>query len=156
MTTELAQHPIYLERLLFTKCSVEAVPGHTADESNRVSVAPENHIEIRPIPEEPRHWQALMRTIINPQKDPQSPYCIEMECVAVIRTDETLDEKTAPRGVLITAHSVLYGAIRESVAWITGRQPYGPLLLGLSVLRPPAAPQTGEPAEKSVDPPQLP
>jgi hypothetical protein len=31
---------------------------------------------------------------------------------------------------------VVYGAIREAVLWLTGRQPYGPLSLGLSVLKP--------------------
>ena len=46
-----------------------------------------------------------------------------------------LTEEEALRGVTITAHSVLYGAIRETVAWLTGRQVYGSLLLGLSVLR---------------------
>jgi hypothetical protein len=59
-----------------------------------------------------------------------------MECVGMFIVDETLPPEEAVRGVTITAHSVLYGAIREAVSWITGRQPYGQLMLGLSVLRP--------------------
>ncbi|MFZ3160606.1 MAG: hypothetical protein WBI05_11840 [Rhodoferax sp.] len=35
-----------------------------------------------------------------------------------------------------TAHNVLYGAIREAVSWLTARQPYGAVMLGLSVLQP--------------------
>jgi preprotein translocase subunit SecB len=142
MTDESASHPIQLEGLVFTKCLVEAIPGHVPAEQKKVSTPPENHLEATPNPEEPNQWQALMRSSINAQKDPMSPYCIEMECVAIFRTDGTLDEKTAHRAVLITAHSVLYGAIRETVSWLTGRQPYGPLLLGLSVLRPPPKQQT--------------
>jgi hypothetical protein len=59
-----------------------------------------------------------------------------MECVAFFNVDDTLNEEEAKRGVTITGNSVLYGAIRESVAWLTGRQPYGGLLLGLTVLKP--------------------
>lgn len=152
MTVSAANHPVFLNSLNFTKCLVEAIPGHTPDEENKVSVPPENHLEVRAIAEMPNHWQAMMRTSINPSKDPASPYCIEMEAVAVISTDGSLDEKTAQRGVLITAHSVLYGAIRESVSWLTGRQPYGPLLLGLSVIQPPpqrSAADVGETAKDS-------
>jgi hypothetical protein len=79
----------------------------------------------------------MMRTVVNPEKDPAWPYHVEMEAVAFLTSDETLDQATARRGVLITAHNVLFGAIRENVLWITGRQPYGPLMLGLSVLSPP-------------------
>lgn len=148
MTTDTTPHPISLERLFFTKCLVEAVPTHVADEANKVSVPPENHLEVRPNPDVPNQWQAVMRSSINLQKDSKSPYCIEMECMAQFQTDGTLDEKTAHRGVLITAHNVLYGAIRETISWLTGRQPYGPLLLGLSVLRPPPAP----PADSTTPP----
>ncbi len=82
---------------------------------------------------------------MNEEADPKFPYTIDMECIAVFTADDTLSEEEALRGVYITANSVLYGAIRESVAWITGRQPYGPLVLGLSVIQPPA--KTPEPAK---------
>ncbi|MNR26436.1 hypothetical protein D3C85_1436470 [compost metagenome] len=86
-----------------------------------------------------------MRCIMNASLDAALPYSIDMECVAQLTTDGTLTEDEAKRGVYITAHSVLYGAIREAVLWITSRQPYGPLQLGLSVLQS-AAP--AEPATK--------
>lgn len=139
MTTDTAPHPVTLESLVFTKCLVEAVSGHVQEE-NKSSFPPDNHLEVKAIPDQPRHWAAMMRTVVNADKDPKSPYYIEMQCAALFKTDETLDEKTARRGVTITAHSVIYGAIRETVAWLTGRQPYGPLLLGLSVLRSPNQP----------------
>ena len=138
MSTENDSHPIWLEKLVFTKCVVEAMPNHIPEEGS-TSVPPVNNIEVKPDPENPRHWLAIMRTVVNAERDPASPYFVDMECAAMLVSDDTLDEKTARRGVLITAHSVLYGAIRESVSWITGRQPYGSLMLGLSVLRPPPA-----------------
>jgi len=145
MTSEQESHPIVLGSLVFTKCLVHAVPGHDLVEEKE-SLSPSNNIEIKPVPDQVGHWAAVMRTVINPEEDPKWPYHIEMECAALLLCDNTLDEQTAQRGVLITAHSVLYGAIRETVGWLTGRQPYGPLLLGLSVLRPPPAPAAKAPA----------
>ncbi len=81
-----------------------------------------------------------MRSVINQEASPDSPYSIDMECVAQLDTDGSLSAEEELQGVTINAHSVCYGAIRETVAWLTARQPFGPLLLGLSVLRPgPAA-----------------
>lgn len=55
----------------------------------------------------------------------------------------------------ITAHSVLYGAIREAVSWITGRHPYGQISLGLSILSSPPEERTkvssGEESEKTAE-----
>lgn len=126
-------HPIGLENLVFTKCIVEAMPGHVPGEE-RVSASPSNHIEIEPEDDSGRKWTAMMRTVVNPERDPTWPYHIEMECMAFLTCDGSLDEASAHRGIAITAHSVLFGAIRETVLWLTGRQPYGGLMLGLSVL----------------------
>ncbi len=84
---------------------------------------------------QPGRYSASMRTTINPSMEPSSPYFVDMECVAVLTVDDTLTPEDAVRGATITAHSVLYGAIREAVAWLTSRQPYGTLVLGLSVLK---------------------
>ena len=77
-----------------------------------------------------------MQTKINLEQEVAYPYSIDIECVGIFVVDDTLVEDEAYRAVMITAHSVLYGAIRETVAWITGRHPYGPFVLGLSVIQP--------------------
>ncbi len=133
MTNRADSHPISLENLLFTKCIVEAVSGYSS--GGQESPPPSNNIEVKPFPDRQNVWVATMRTVVNSEKDKQYPYHVDMECMAIIHSDESLDDATSKRGVLITAHSVLYGAIRETVAWLTGRQPYGPLLLGLSILQ---------------------
>jgi hypothetical protein len=141
--------PIELEQVLFIRSSVESIPEHEPGGPDAAPVAPDNHIEVNEIPDEPRRFAATMRTHINLERDKKYPYRIEMEAIATLRADDTLKPEEAIRGALITAHSVLYGAIRESVAWITARQPYGPLLLGLSVLqskkKPKDAPETEPP-----------
>ena len=127
-------HPIALQTVLFVRSIVVAVQSHVPDPT-KVSASPENNITVNPIEGRPGHYNASMRTVINPGMDPGSPYFIDMECVAIVVTDGSLSEDDALRGVTITAHNVLYGAIRESVVWLTSRQPFGPLMLGLSVLK---------------------
>lgn len=137
------KHPISLDTVMFTKCMVTAVPGYTPPEGDMsLMPGPENNIQVRKDTERGLGWyEATMRTVINPSMEKTAPYSVEMICTAILHADDTLTEEDANRGIFITAHSVLYGAIRETVAWLTGRQPYGPLVLGLSVLRPSAKAQ---------------
>jgi len=128
-------HPISLEQVFFTRTVVIAIPDHERGESTTMG-APENTIDVTAMQDSPRRYLATMRTVLNQAADPQFPYSIDMECLGIFAADETLSVEDALRGVTITAHSVLYGAIRESVSWITGRHPYGPVSLGLSILRP--------------------
>jgi hypothetical protein len=132
--TAPALHPISLESVVFTKSIVQAIQDHEPVEGGRIA-PPENLIRIEKLEDEEGAYAATMTTIVNKAMDKQSPYFIEMECMALLRADKTLTEEEAQRGIAITAHTVLFGAIRESVAWLTARQPYGPITLGLSVLR---------------------
>ena len=133
MNTE-KPHPISLQEVFFVRSVVVAIRGHTPGEV-RLSATPINNIEVSVEDEKSRKYNASMRTVVNPNSEATSPYFIDMECVARLTADETLSPEEALRGVTITAHSVLYGAIRESVSWLTARQPYGALMLGLSVLK---------------------
>lgn len=130
----LDHYPIALKEVLFTKVVVQAIPGHEPPEDGIV-LSPENSITVNQEPDKPHHFLASMTTIINKEKLTSSPYFIEIECIASLETNGTLSAEEELRGVYINAHSVCYGAIRETVAWLTARQPYGPLALGLSVLR---------------------
>ncbi len=135
-TTSPKPYPIALEKVIFTRSIVIAIPEHTPTNEATLTLAPENNISVAAVEDEPKHYIATMQTLLNQSGNPIAPYIIDMECVGMFVVDETLPLEEAIRGVTITAHSVLYGAIREAVSWLTGRQPYGPLMLGLSVLRP--------------------
>lgn len=141
MTDQQPNHPISIERVFFTKCSVIAVPNHRPVDG-QINSAPVNAIDVKKTEGTAGHYAASMRTIVNPTSDKAYPYTIDIECVGTFLVDDTLSESDAFRGVTITAHSVLYGAIRETTAWLTGRQPYGTLTLGLSILR-------GKPSENA-------
>jgi len=134
MSGDATKHPIVFEHLFFVRSIVIAVPSHVPG-ADLLPIGPENTIHVSKIEGDDRRYEGKMRTVMNLGADPQYPYSIDMECFAHFVVDDTLTDEEANRGVHITAHNVLYGAIREAVSWITGRQPYGPLQLGLSVLR---------------------
>ena len=129
-------HPITLKSVFFTKTVVIAVPNHMPPEDGKMIGGPQNNLHGEKIEDTPGHYVATMQTKINLDQDVTHPYLIDIECVGVFVVDATLSEDDAHRGVMITAHSVLYGAIREAVSWITGRHAYGQLMLGLSVIQP--------------------
>jgi len=136
-------HPITLDKVFFTRSIVVAIPEHKPGDGT-LSIAPENKIDVTPIANEPGRYLAKMRTLMNPGGDTSAPYIIDMECLGMFSADQTLSPEEAARGVTVTAHSVLYGAIREAIAWITGRQPHGQLMLGLSILQPNGLPPAGK------------
>ena len=128
--------PINLVQLHFVRSVVIAMPGYVRVEGEQ-QPAPVNKLNVTKAAVQSDTYQVEMLTVVNPEMDNIAPYHIEMSCIATLVVDQGLQEEEALRGVTITAHSILYGAIRESVSWITGRQPYGPYLLGISVLTPP-------------------
>ncbi len=135
-----APYPIHLHQVLFTRSSVLAIPGYKEPEDGTSpAISPENNLEVTPIDDKPHHFIAKMRSTINMDGSPQAPYSIDMECIATLQTDGSLSKSEELKGVMINAHSVCYGAIREAVSWITSRQPYGAVSLGLSVLSLPTA-----------------
>ena len=133
-TQDEAAHPISLEQTFFTRNIVIAMPDYVPTESGAPpSIV--NNIDVKELENRPGMWFASMRTVVNDIESNEYPYKIDMECHATLRADESLSPAEAKRGITITAHSVLYGAIREQVAWLTARQPYGGFMLGLSILR---------------------
>lgn len=135
MTTHL-EHPIGLIETYFIRSIVIANPSYRGG-SDRAAAAPKNDVQVVDVGEDrPGFYLGTMHTVVNLDMDPSAPYVIDMECVGVFKANSTLTETEARRGILITANSVLYGAIREAVSALTGRQPHGALTLGLSVLQP--------------------
>jgi preprotein translocase subunit SecB len=131
----MADFPVNLKQVYFTRTIVVANPNHRPDLSAPVRMAPQNEINVQKLEDAENEYVVSMRTRFNPESDPSEGYTIDMECVALfdvlnISGDEAL------KAVSIVGHNVVYGAIREAVLWITGRHPFGALAFGLSVLEP--------------------
>ncbi len=118
---------------MFTRSIVIAIPNHKSGDA-QLNLGPVNAINVAPVDGQEGRYQASMTSKFNIDGEVAYPYTIDMECIGFFLVDAKLSKEEALRGVTITAHTVLYGAIREAVAWITGRQPFGQIMLGLSVL----------------------
>ncbi|WP_141738310.1 hypothetical protein [Acidithiobacillus caldus] len=129
--------PVLLEQVFFTRQSVISIPGYVRpDKPTAISIVPSNTISLVPVPDRPKVYAAIMQTIFNQEQNPNAPYFIDMECHAIFIGKEESPDEEIQRAVAITGHNVAFGAIREAVYWMTGRQPYGPMPLGLSILQP--------------------
>lgn len=142
--TNQVPHPIQLHGVVFTRSVVIAIPNHV-QEPGAVIAGPKNSITVAKNKESPGSYEVTMKVGLNADSENQYPYLLDMECKAIFSADNTLSEEEALRAVYITGHSVAYGAIREAVSWITARQPYGPLILGLSVLQNAPIAEAGRP-----------
>jgi len=125
--------PFVLEQVFFTKNVVIALQGH--DPATSKIGVPVNAINASKIADSPGLYQVVMQSSLNLERDLSCPYMVDMEVVAMMRMVGDLDEGKSSAAVMQLGHTVCYGAIRESLAWITGRHPYGPLLLGFSLLQ---------------------
>jgi len=138
-------HPVSLVAVIFTRSSVIAIQEHANHENlGKTCPGATNKINVTRADFEKGEFEVSMGCIMNPDGTPDMPYSIDMECFCLLKADmsQLKTREEASKAIMITAHSVLYGAIREAVSWITGRQPYGPLTLGLSILRPPSTEET--------------
>jgi preprotein translocase subunit SecB len=135
--------PIALEQMFFTRSIVIASPDFKPG-NEQIKILPENKIEVSTIEGDRRRYIATMQSIFNKNSDTTMPYMFDMECIGFFIVEEGLEKEEITRVVTITAHNVLYGAIRESVAWLTGRQPHGQVMLGLSVLHSSLDPQDSQ------------
>ena len=136
----MADFPISLENIFFTKSIVISLPEHIPNVGVKLKSTPINnlhiHDEIVTEGSEFREFTVTMRTIFNSEANPADPYSIDVECVGRFKASKSEPDEELKKGIMIVAHSVLYGAIRESVSWITSRQAFGALNLGLSILKP--------------------
>lgn len=132
--TKAADFPLKLHKTIFTKMNFEAIPDFKHSENSLIELMPINKLSVNDSPEDPRILLVQMNTVVNPDKAKQSPYFIELICLAVFEYPESMNADEARRAVTITGHHVCYGAIRECVSWMTGRLPYGSVNLGLSIL----------------------
>lgn len=131
----MADFPVTLKQVYFTRTVVIANPDHKPDPNVKIRLAPQNTINIQKLEDAENEYVVSMKTLYNPESNPTEGYTIDIECVALFQVlNITGDE--ALKAVTIVGHSVVYGAIREAVLWITSRHPFGPLTLGLSVLEP--------------------
>jgi len=135
---DIKKFPLSLQSVSFTKLIFETILDFDDSLYTDIQLAPINNIVVDKDPRQENVMIMQMSTVINSERKNNEPYYIEAVVLAYFNYDPELSFEEARRGVTITGHSVCYGAIREAVGWISGRLPYGPIGLGLSILQPPS------------------
>jgi preprotein translocase subunit SecB len=132
------QYPVALGQVLFTKTFIESISTFNDNSEAIIGITPSNGITVQK-DSDSNQYVATMSCVLNEEKTDKSPYFIDVQCIGTFIVNKELikDEDEAKRAVTIIAHNVLYGAIRETVAYITSRQAFGTFTLGLSVLTQP-------------------
>ena len=140
--------PVELKQVYFTRSIVVALSNYVLKDIVTINFPPVNTVNVQYIEGSDNDYVFVMQTLLNEDKNPLDPYMIDMECVAQLHINNELSKDEAMKAATITGHSVVYGAIREAVSWITGRHPFGPVSLGLSILTP-KIPETSEQSNKT-------
>lgn len=136
----MAPFPITLERYFFTRLIVISNPDHIENHDGRLDVEMESSLDVKQPPEETGSlFIAEQRVRLDATSNPQLPYTIDIECIGFFNMDSSLEVEQRLKAVTVVAHNVLYAAVREAILSATARQAWGPLSIGLSVLRPTTA-----------------
>ena len=143
-------YPIELKQVIFTNVCVLAIPDHQpATEFRKSKASLSNNINIELLNEELKEYAVSMTSQFNLAKDPMEPYAIDVSCIGIFQVvDPEMSAEEAIKAISMTGHSVVYGAIRETVAWITSRSIFGLFTFGISVLKPQPNPNPKAAAKK--------
>lgn len=77
----------------------------------------------------PRDWRVGIRISCQPGGKGHCPYLVDMELLGFFEVAQTVEEEMIRPLIMANAPALLYGAAREMILLVTGRAPYGPLLL---------------------------
>lgn len=130
--------PIELKQVIFTKINIFSIPEHVPKAELRKTETPlNNSLNIEVINQELKEYAVSMTSEFNLSMDPTEPYAIDISCMGIFSAiDPNISEEELMKVLTVTGHSVVYGAIRETVSWITSRSIYGAFTFGISVLKP--------------------
>lgn len=126
--------PAQLESLFFTRLGVFANPDWDVTKYKNDPIQ-ESVLDVTAVPGQEMTFACTQRMKHDGQST-NSPYTLDIECVAVVRFTEPMSEADQVRRAHMLGHNTLYASCREAVLSATGRQVWGPFLLGFGILTP--------------------
>ncbi len=120
--------PIRLLDQHYDRVSVEAAPDHVPGEGPGWELR--TTVTLRQNPENERTWVVFLEITLG-QEDgkPRVPYELQARAVGAFETHPKLAAEDAAKLVAVTGTSILYSGLRDFLATITARGPWGPFLL---------------------------
>lgn len=116
--------PISLDHCFPRKIALEINPEGSANE-----IITRCQQEFAQNKENERQWQVILSVSIEGKEGAPGPFTGRVEYVGVFSIDPSYPAEKMPKLVAVTCPSILYSAIREMIALLTGRGPHRALLL---------------------------
>lgn len=126
------EFPIRLENSFFPVQEVRAIPEHNIEETRAGSeILITHHVE--ELSDRNNAFGVFVTLRLDEEKSKNPPYFFELSAYGIFTIDEESEIPTeASRGMLeFSAIQILIGAIRERLASLTSRAPWGTFTLGI-------------------------
>jgi len=156
---ESANSLLRLEASFYDKVIVETVPQY--QQGVPISLRGDIGVELVPSTESSSPWAVILSVAINaPEEGPTPPYTVDMRAIGHFRWegDTEAGDEGFERIVGVNGASLLFSGMRELVAIITARGPWGQMLLPTLdfraieiVTRPPDTAEAPADSEKPED-----
>lgn len=135
---------LQLKSYFFPKVDVEANPKFKPRQ-NAETFAPKVTPKTLVNKKDPLDYQITLEIC----SEPGGPYNYTLHAVGFFRADESYPEDKRPQAVVINGSSMLYTAAREFLATVTGRGPWGAVILPVTSFAPERKPEIRKPRKKS-------
>ena len=113
-----------IENLFFTKIHLDAFPSVERQTEWKV----DSQLEVLRHKEDSRRWVVDL-TVSLKGDAPDAPYSGEFRVIGAFAVASGVSEEVMTKLVNVNGPTMLYSAVREMVAMLTGRAPHGPILL---------------------------
>jgi hypothetical protein len=126
-----APSPFRLEELYFPVQELRALPSHDAT-GERQGTNTTLSQGVKPVDDAGQAYWFTLAVVSNDATSVNAPYSFRMEAAALFRcTDATLNSSEIARMLTAVAQPVVLGAVRERIAEMSSRAPWGRYLVDL-------------------------
>lgn len=129
----MTDFPLRLDRYFFTEQQVIANPDYQANSGQQVDFRVD--ASASQIEGQPGRYGITAKVESNPEKSDNPPYSFAITAFGVIATTEGVECVLAEAQIETSAAQLLIGAIRERLAELTARGPWGTLYLDFVPIR---------------------
>lgn len=136
-TRSMNDIPVFLENTAFPEVFIVANKDFSPLANDApVDVKVDSRIAIQLVPQTDNRFVVELRVKLNDCMTTDTPYFFNIVCLVVLSIDESVPAEKRRTLAMQAGHTIAYPAVREMVANITARQPWGQFSIGFGFLNP--------------------
>lgn len=129
--------PFFIESTVFPEVFISANKGFTPPQDGTpLSISVDSRISAQPVPETEDRFAVELQVKLDSAVTSETPYFLNVVCLVLLSVDTKVPQEQRHTLALQAGHLVAFPAVREMVATITARQPWGVFSIGLGFLAP--------------------